>query len=88
MYCDEGIADRLRTHKSTFGCFIALAGNNTFISIAAIRKKQICVSLSSRIGHAYVSIAYVVAVEVIAGKVTGGGSTKGSTQGLVPKLVV
>ena len=47
VYVDASFADCVRTNKSTSGCFIALAGPNTFIPIAAICKKQTCVSHSS-----------------------------------------
>ena len=47
VYVDAGFADCVRTHKSTSGCFIALAGPNTFIPVTAISKKQTCVSHSS-----------------------------------------
>ena len=47
LYCDASFADCIRTNKSTSGLYIALAGPNTFIPIAAICKKQTCVSHSS-----------------------------------------
>ena len=47
VYVDASFADCVRTHKSTSGCFIALAGPNTFIPVTAICKKQTCVSHSS-----------------------------------------
>ena len=47
VYVDASFADCVRTNKSTSGCLIALAGPNTFVPIAAICKKQTCVSHSS-----------------------------------------
>ena len=47
VYVAASFADCVRTNKSTSVCLIALAGPNTFIPIAAICKKQTCVSHSS-----------------------------------------
>ena len=47
VYVDASFADCVRTNKSTSGCLIALAGPNTVVPIAAICKKQTCVSHSS-----------------------------------------
>ena len=47
VYVDASFADCVGTSKSTSRCLIALAGPNTFIPIAAICKKQTCVSHSS-----------------------------------------
>ena len=44
LYCDASFADCTRTHKSTSGVYLVLAGANTFIPIACICKKQTCVS--------------------------------------------
>ena len=47
VFVDASFADCVRTNKSTSGCFIALAGPNSFTPIAAICKKHTCVSHSS-----------------------------------------
>jgi hypothetical protein len=46
-YVDASFADCTRTHKSTSGVYISLVGNNTFIPLAAVCKKQTCQSHSS-----------------------------------------
>ena len=47
LYTDADFAGDTQTSKSTSGCYIAIAGPNTFAPITAMCKKQNCVSHSS-----------------------------------------
>ena len=46
-YCDASFADDIRESKSTSGCYLAIAGPHTFVSVTSFSKRQGAVSHSS-----------------------------------------